>query len=116
MGERGEGMDRFEACVRLRRLLSDELLRKLINKLLDSETARIEPVFFPHEGFRYKKAEETMELDADTTRKLLKELHQVGILKKILFDKNNILKRRFLLRASFETSACTSECLALIVG
>ena len=80
-------MDRFEACVRLRRLLSDELLRKLINKLLDSETARIEPVFFPHEGFRYKRAEETMELDADTTRKLLKELHQVGILKKILFDK-----------------------------
>ena len=80
-------MDKFEACVRLRRLLSDESLRKLINKLLDSDTSRIDPVFSPREGFRYKKAEETMELDADTARKLLEELHQVGIFKKILFDK-----------------------------
>ena len=30
-------------------------------------------------------------------------------------DENDIVKRRCLLRASLETSACTSECLALIV-
>jgi len=83
-------MEKFEACIRLRQLLVEEKPRKLLDKLLSSGKIRIKPVFTPGVGFRYREAEEATGLGPEEAEKLLDELHQLGIMKKILHDKTVI--------------------------
>ncbi len=80
-------MEKFEACIRLRQLLVEEKPRKLLDKLLSSGKTRIKPVFTPGVGFRYKEAEEATGLGPEEAEKLLEELHQLGIMRKMLYDK-----------------------------
>ena len=80
-------MNKFEACIRLRRILGDEIARRLLNSLLDSNKTRIDPVFLPKEGFRYIEAEEATGLNPADTVKLLEDLNAVGILRKTLYDR-----------------------------
>ena len=80
-------MDRFEACLRLRQVLRDELGRRLLSAMLDRGTMRIEPVFVPGGGIRYVVAEEVTGLDPVRAFQLLENMHQLGIFRKVLHDK-----------------------------
>ena len=80
-------MDKFEACIRLRQAMRDEVTRKFLLKLLDSGGGRIDPVFMLKEGFRYVLVEEATGLDPKGAVELLENLHQLGILRKVLYDK-----------------------------
>ena len=80
-------MDKFEACIRLRQAMRDDVTREFLLKLLDGGGGRIEPVFMTKEGFRYVLVEETTGLDPKSAVELLENLHQLGVLKKVLYDK-----------------------------
>jgi len=80
-------MDKFEACIRLRQAMRDEVARNFLLKLLDSGEGRIEPVFVPKDNFRYVLVEEATGLDPRGALDLLENIHQLGILKKVLHDK-----------------------------
>ncbi|HEW89913.1 MAG TPA: hypothetical protein ENG43_01040 [Candidatus Bathyarchaeota archaeon] len=80
-------MDRFEACLRLRQVARDELSRRLLTAVLDRGITRIEPTFVPRGGLRYLVAEEVTGLDPARAFQLLENMHQLGIFRKVLYDK-----------------------------
>jgi len=80
-------VDKFEACIRLKEAFREAVARLLLDRMLDGNRTKIEPVFARREGLRYPYVEQVTGLNPPEALKLLEDLYHMGVMKKILYDK-----------------------------